>query len=79
MVDRAYALYRAGAAVTRTLPGPLIAAMTDLLSRNAPRFSDSKRHLVERNLRRILGNDLDLNRPMTAPTFRIREMQIGGM
>jgi PmbA protein len=27
----------------------------------------------------MLGNDLDLNRTMTAPTFRIREMQIGGM
>jgi PmbA protein len=27
----------------------------------------------------LLGNDLDLNRTMTAPTFRIREMQIGGM
>ena len=27
----------------------------------------------------MLGNDLDLNRSMTAPTFRIREMQIGGM
>ncbi len=26
-----------------------------------------------------LGNDLDLNRSTTAPTFRIREMQIGGM
>jgi PmbA protein len=26
----------------------------------------------------MLGNDLDLNRTMTAPTFRIREMQIGG-
>jgi PmbA protein len=27
----------------------------------------------------VLGNDLDLNRTMTAPTFRIREMQIGGV
>jgi len=27
----------------------------------------------------MLGNDLDLNRTSTAPTFRIREMQIGGM
>jgi len=27
----------------------------------------------------LLGNDLDLNRSMTAPTFRIREMQIGGV
>jgi PmbA protein len=27
----------------------------------------------------LLGNDLDPNRTMTAPTFRIREMQIGGM
>jgi PmbA protein len=27
----------------------------------------------------LLGTDLDLNRTMTAPTFRIREMQIGGM
>jgi PmbA protein len=27
----------------------------------------------------MLGNDLDLNRTTTAPTFRIREMQIGGM
>lgn len=26
----------------------------------------------------LLGTDLDLNRTMTAPTFRIREMQIGG-
>lgn len=26
-----------------------------------------------------LGNDLDLSRSSTAPTFRIREMQIGGM
>jgi len=26
----------------------------------------------------MLGNDLDLNQTMTAPTFRIREMQIGG-
>jgi len=26
----------------------------------------------------MAGNDLDLNRSMTAPTFRIREMQIGG-
>ncbi len=26
----------------------------------------------------MLGTDLDLNRTMTAPTFRIREMQIGG-
>jgi PmbA protein len=26
----------------------------------------------------MLGSDLDLNRTMTAPTFRIREMQIGG-
>jgi PmbA protein len=26
-----------------------------------------------------MGNDLDLNRTMTAPTFRIREMQIGGL
>jgi PmbA protein len=27
----------------------------------------------------MMGKDLDLNRTMTAPTFRIREMQIGGM
>jgi len=27
----------------------------------------------------LLGNDLDLNRTTTAPTFRIREMQIGGV
>jgi len=27
----------------------------------------------------MLGNDLDMNRSTTAPTFRIREMQIGGM
>ncbi|MCJ7627575.1 MAG: TldD/PmbA family protein [Longimicrobiales bacterium] len=27
----------------------------------------------------VLGSDLDLNQTMTAPTFRIREMQIGGM
>jgi PmbA protein len=27
----------------------------------------------------MLGTDLDLNRTTTAPTFRIREMQIGGM
>jgi len=26
----------------------------------------------------MVGNDLDLNRSMTAPTFRIRSMQIGG-
>jgi len=26
----------------------------------------------------MLGNDLDLNRTFTAPTFRIKEMQIGG-
>ncbi len=26
----------------------------------------------------MLGSDLDLNRTMTAPTFRIRDMQIGG-
>jgi PmbA protein len=26
----------------------------------------------------MIGNDLDLNRRMTAPTFRIRELQIGG-
>ena len=26
-----------------------------------------------------LGNDLDMNQTMTAPTFRIREMQIGGL
>lgn len=26
----------------------------------------------------LLGNDLDLNRTMTAPTFRIKSMQIGG-
>jgi PmbA protein len=26
-----------------------------------------------------MGTDLDLNRTMTAPTFRIREMQIGGL
>ena len=26
-----------------------------------------------------MGSDLDLNRTMTAPTFRIREMQIGGL
>lgn len=26
----------------------------------------------------MMGNDLDLNRSMTAPTFRIREMQVGG-
>ncbi len=27
----------------------------------------------------LMGNDLDLSRSSTAPTFRIREMQIGGM
>jgi PmbA protein len=27
----------------------------------------------------LLGNDLDMNRTTTAPTFRIREMQVGGM
>ncbi len=27
----------------------------------------------------LMGTDLDLNRTMTAPTFRIREMQIGGI
>jgi len=27
----------------------------------------------------LLGSDLDMNRGTTAPTFRIREMQIGGM
>ena len=27
----------------------------------------------------LLGTDLDLNRGTTAPTFRIREMQIGGV
>jgi len=26
----------------------------------------------------MLGNDLDLNRSFTAPTIRIKEMQIGG-
>jgi PmbA protein len=26
----------------------------------------------------MVGNDLDLNRSFTAPTIRIREMQIGG-
>jgi PmbA protein len=26
----------------------------------------------------LLGSDLDLNRSMTAPTFRIKEMLIGG-
>jgi PmbA protein len=26
----------------------------------------------------VVGNDLDLNRSLTAPTFRIKEMQIGG-
>jgi len=26
----------------------------------------------------MIGNDLDLNRSMTAPTFRIGSMQIGG-
>ena len=58
MVDRAYALYRLGAAVTRTLPGPLVAATSDLLSRTAPRFSEQKRAQVERNLRRILDRDI---------------------
>ncbi len=58
MVDRAYALYRLGAAVTRTLPGPLVAATSDLLSRTAPRFSEEKRAQVERNLHRILDRDI---------------------
>ncbi|MGM0466256.1 MAG: metallopeptidase TldD-related protein, partial [Acidobacteriota bacterium] len=26
----------------------------------------------------VLGNDLDLNRSFTAPTFRIKDIQIGG-
>lgn len=26
----------------------------------------------------MMGNDLDLNRPFAAPTFRVKEMQIGG-
>jgi len=26
----------------------------------------------------MVGDDLDLNRSFTAPTFRVREMQIGG-
>lgn len=59
MVDRAYALYRLGAAVTRGLPAPLVGTVSDLLSRQAPRFSDDRSAQVERNLRRILGDDLD--------------------
>lgn len=55
MVDRAYALYRAGAALTRTLPGPLATVVAELSGQLTPRLSDDRRRQVERNLRRILG------------------------
>jgi len=26
----------------------------------------------------LVGNDLDLNRPLSAPTFRVKALQVGG-
>jgi len=62
VVDRAYALYRLGSAVTRGLPAPLVDAVGEVASRSAARAGGERRFLVERNLRRVLGPDVPQRR-----------------
>lgn len=54
----AYALYRAGAALFRVLPEPVSEALAEAGFAVAARRSVERRLLVERNLRRVLGDDL---------------------
>ncbi len=51
--------YRAGAALARTVPAPIGRSVAGGAARLARRFSSDRRLIVERNLERVLGEDLD--------------------
>jgi len=57
MVDRSYALYRAGSLAARTVPGPLADAFAELGGRVAVNASSAKKALVEKNIRRVVGDE----------------------
>jgi KDO2-lipid IV(A) lauroyltransferase len=50
--------YRAGAAVARSLPLPVLSAASRALARKVVDLSPERRLIVERNLRRVYGDDL---------------------
>ena len=57
--DPTYLAYRAGSALSRALPARAVPAAADLAGRIAARALPSRRLIVERNLRRVHGDDLD--------------------
>ncbi len=57
--DRTYLAYRAGSAVARALPDRAVPPVASLAGRVAARALASRRLVVERNLRRVHGPDLD--------------------
>jgi KDO2-lipid IV(A) lauroyltransferase len=50
--------YKAGSAVARALPTPVLDPAVRTLSRGVARISPDRRMIVERNLRRVLGADV---------------------
>lgn len=58
MPDRALTAYKFGAGIARTLPGPLAAAASRAASVGAAQAMPERRLMVERNLRRASGRDL---------------------
>ncbi len=58
MADRALTAYKLGAGVARALPGPLAAAASRAASAGAAQAMRERRLMVERNLRRATGRDL---------------------
>lgn len=54
--------YRAGAALAQRVPAPIGRSVAGGLARVARRFGTERRLIVERNLRRALGDDLDPER-----------------
>lgn len=56
--DPSYLGYRAGSAVARALPAPVVPFATGLLGRVAVRAMGDRRKMVERNLKRVHGQQL---------------------
>jgi lauroyl/myristoyl acyltransferase len=51
--------YRAGSVLARRIPGPFLSGLTRGMSVVAKQTSPDRRRIVERNLRRVTGDDLD--------------------
>ena len=65
-MDRALASYRLASAAARGLPGPLAEVGTRLAAAGAIAATPERRFIVERNLRRVVGQDIG--------PFRLRRM-----